>query len=613
MMRRAVCLLGFAACLSAAVSRVFIVERSDAPANYERIVAKAHFQIDPNLPANRIIRDIDCAPRNAQGRVEFSADVEVLRPRDVSQSNGTILLEVPNRGSKNLLSRFNFAAPGREYGDQFLMEQGYILVWLGWQFDVPKEGHPLRLDAPSCSGVAGLVRAEFVPDIMTSLMPLADRNHIPYPLAGKEITLTVRDTITGPRQPLTGVTVSSDGGHIGLAAGFVPGKIYEAIYRAADPPVAGLGLAAVRDFIAFLRYDGSGLWPLGDTRTSAKRVIGYGVSQSGRFLRHYLYDGFNADEKGRIVFDGVWADVAGAGRGGFNMRFAQPSRDGPPYNNFFYPVDLFPFTDLPEEDEDTGRKAGLLDAAQKAGVAPKIFYTNGSFEYWGRAAALIHTTADGKKDAPLAPGTRVYFIAGTQHGPGTMPPRRQNTKYLNSPADQRFILRALLGDMQEWLKDGTEPPPPEYPHIAAEQLVDAASLPGTPHPKLAWRSDYGPEFAERGIASQEPPVLGKPFPALVPQVDKDGIDVGGIRLPEVAVPLGRFMGWNVATDKPEMISMDGGFIPFPDERYASREDYLKRIEAEARKLAERRLMLERDIARSVQRADDLWDFVHRLR
>src|SRR5207245_367499 len=249
-----------------------------------------------------------------------------------------------------------------------------------------------------------------------------------------------------------------EGTHLALDAGFEPGKIYELVYAAKDPALVGLGPAAIRDLISFLKYgNGNNVIPLADQRRFIQRAYAVGTSQSGRFLRTFLYYGFNADEKGKQVLDGVMAHVAGAGRGSFDIRFGQPSRDGHPFLNLFYPTDIFPFTDMEETDPETGLTDGLLVKVEQAHVTPKIFYTNSAYEYWGRAASLIHTTPDGKKDAAPAPNTRIYFLAGTQHGANAQPVRTV-TQNRPNPADYRFAMRALLAAMNAWVPDGTPPP-----------------------------------------------------------------------------------------------------------------------------------------------------------
>jgi Alpha/beta hydrolase domain len=609
----------------AAVTRVEITQKTEVPnSGYEQITGKVYFAVDPRLAANKIVADIELAPRNAKGLVEFSADVVVMRPKDASKSNGTALLEISNRGGKGLVSMFNLQ--GREdQGDPLLFEAGYTLVWVGWEFDVP-DRTAMKLYAPVIQGITGPVRSEIIVDRRATSASLGDRAQIPYAVADPATaTLSVRDHPTEnptliPRDQwkfnaaMTGVD---------LAAGFEPGRIYEVVYTGKDPAVAGLGPAAVRDYISYMKAQGE-----------AKRAIGFGTSQSGRFLRKFLYDGFNADERGKIVFDGVWAHVGGAGRGSFNNRFAQPSRDGHTWMNFFYPTDMFPFTDEPETDGAI--TDAVLARAKKDGVVPKIFYTNGSYEYWGRNAALIHISPDGKKDVPPAPDTRIYYLAGTQHTTNAQAVRNSTQNQAN-PTDYRFAMRALLVDMNAWITDGTAPPDSQIPRVGKDQLVTTGALafpkiPAVAVPKdtnYSWRLDFGPEFKTKGIAAYDPPKVGASFPVLIPQVDRDGNEMAGVRLPELAVPLATYTGWNLRDAKigsPDAIqSMVGSFIPFArtkaerektgdprlsiEERYAGREDYLIKIEAAAKPLVAQRLLLDRDVVKVKEKAGARWDSV----
>ena len=320
------------------------------------------------------------------------------------------------------------------------------------------------------------MRAEFTPEKSGTTMPLGDRNQDAIPV-GKAVAMYVRSgTDADPRViPAANYSLAPDGHSIEMPGGFEAGMLYEFVYQGKDPVVAGAGLAAVRDFISYLKYGGEAAGWSG-ARPSVNLAIGFGISQSGRWLREFLYDGFNADESGRKVFDGVWADVAGAGRGSFNFRYAQPSRDGWPYLNVFYPTDLFPFTDTDETDPVTGKTGGLLDRARAARVLPKTFFTNDSSEYWGRAASLIHITADGKHDAPISPDTRIYFMAGVQHFPRNLPLAKQGTQYDINVVDHRPVQRALLAALEAWIKDGVAPPASVYPHLADGQLTNLAGL-----------------------------------------------------------------------------------------------------------------------------------------
>jgi hypothetical protein len=415
---------------------------------------------------------------------------------------------------------------------------------------------------------------------------------------------------------------------IRLKTGFAPGKIYEVTYRSQNPHVVGLGLAAVRDLAAHFKYERNDV-------VAAKRTLAFGISQSGRFLRHFLYQGFNADEKDRQVFDAMNPHVAGGGRGSFNHRFAEASRDASPFSTFFYPTDIFPFTDLEQNDPETGETDGLLTLAAKQKVLPKIFYTFSSYEYWGRAAGLMHTSVDGQTDAPLMDNVRIYYFAGGQHGPGQFPSSKNQTQNLTSPNDYSWSMRALLLALNAWAKDGTPPPANRYAHLADRTLTKAQdvkfpAIPGISFPRTAheaWRVDYGSQWKTQGIIAYEPPRIGKAFPVMVPQVDADGIDLGGIRLPEVAVPLGTYTGWNPrheqsgATD--QLVDFAGSYIPFArtkterqrtgdprlsiEERYPQRAHYLGQIAEAALKLVKEGYLLPEDVPALIERAGRYWE------
>lgn len=499
-----------------------------------------------------------------------------------------------------------------------------------------------------------MVRSDFTPAQHREDMPLG---HIMLgPAGGKSYAvddpssaknvLTVRDTPGGLRQVIPRSQwrfahavegrLVSDGHFLHLDGGFLPGKIYEVVYETKNPVVVGVGLAAVRDFLSYLKYDPQAAAP-------AERVYALGISQSGRFLRHFLYQDFNADEQGRQVMDGVIAHVAGAGRGSFNHRFAQPSRDAQPLSSIFFPTDLFPYTDLPETDRDTGESAGLLDAAVHSHTVPKIFFTNTSYEYWGRAASLIHTSTDGAKDTAPAESTRLYLLAGLQHFSSTFPPPKATAGASDLAAQQRhnpnpveWYWRALITDMDQWVKDGTPPPPGTFPKIADGTLVPLdkwsfPKIPGvrTPHDvSLAYHLDFGPQW-QAGIISSEPPRVGKAFSVLVPQTDVDGNDLGGVRLPELQVPLATYTGWNLrdpTIGAPDLrSSFVGSFIPFARtakeretsgdprlsiaERYRSREEFLGKFAVAAMQLIQERFLLPEDLAAVLKRGEREWQEV----
>jgi hypothetical protein len=658
----------FASSADAHVTRVEILSRADIQDGrafglagaYERIISRVYFAVNPENIHNRQIVDLDKAPRNAQGEVEFSADLYLFKPKDMAKGNGAVLFEVSNRGGRGILRLVNggnSSDPNAEFGDGFLLREGYTIAWLGWQFDVAGQGQNLRFSAPVAHDpggkeIRGLVRSDFTPSQKRDDMPLG---HIllgpaggkSYPVddpASPKNVLTVRDAPDGPRQVIPRGQWSfahsvegqlvTDPHFIHLDGGFLPGKIYEVVYEAKDPVVAGAGLAAVRDFLSYLKYDPQATAPV-------RRVYAVGISQSGRFLRHFLYQDFNADEQGRQVMDGVIAHVAGAGRGSFNHRFAQPSRDAQPLSSIFFPTDLFPYTDLPETDPETNKTAGLLDAASKSHTAPKIFFTNTSYEYWGRSASLIHTSADGLKDATPGEIARIYFLAGLQHFSAPFPPQRATTGSPDSTAQQRhnpnpvqWFWRALITDMDQWVKDGTPPPPNTYPKIADSTLVPLSkwtfpriSGVNTPHEmNLAYHLDFGSQW-KSGIVSNEPPKVGKPFSVLLPQTDADGNDLGGVRLPELQVPLATYTGWNLRDSSigaPGLrLSFLGSFLPFARnasereksgdprpsvaERYVSREEYMGKFAEAAMNLIKERFLLREDLTAVLERGQREWN------
>src|SRR5438477_2209270 len=542
-----VLLLTAAGSAGAEVRRVLVSTRQDVlGGDYEKLAGTVEIELDPTHPANAAIVDLDRAPRNARGRVEGSADFMVLRPRRPPARGATALLEVSNRGGKALLPYFNRAAwsldpsTAEDFGDRFLMRLNLTLIWVGWQFDVPRQPGLLRLRAPiardGSAPIEGLVRSDWTVERPSTTLPLAHRDHVAYPVADPrhpDNVLTVRSARLGPREivprerwrfaRLDDGRLVDDPTHIHLAGGFLPGKIYELVYRARDPVVVGMGLAVVRDVISWARYDPRSEFPV----TAA---IGAGISQSGRFLRHFLYQGFNTDEAGRKVFDGLLVHTAGAGRGSFNHRFAQPSRDAHRFSAFFYPTDLFPFTTRTQTDPETGIADGLLArSADHPEHRPKIFFTNTGYEYWGRAASLIHTSLDGRADVTPLPEERIYHLASGQHYIGAFPPAdsaRAGLAYRDNPLDFLVTVRALLVRLVDWVVDDRPPPASVYPTLTAGALVSIDALKFPPIADLrpptvihqAHRVDYGPRWAA-GIITPEPPGVGAPFPALVSQVD----------------------------------------------------------------------------------------------
>ncbi|HEY2026096.1 MAG TPA: alpha/beta hydrolase domain-containing protein, partial [Gemmatimonadaceae bacterium] len=498
-----------------------------AAGQYERIVGRVYFAFDPTNPHDRQIVDLDRAPRNAAGEVEAWGEFVMLVPKDPRRRSGVTLVDVVNRGGMTVgvfqLGARRDAPPtdSAYYGDAFLLGRGYTVVMLGWQWDILPGSNGLHFTPPvagdSAHPITGLVRSDITVDAPTHTIPLGHRvgssQALGYPVsdtADAANVLTVRDLPLAPRRTIPRSAwrfareeqgqVVFDPRSVYMAGGFEAGKIYEVVYRATDPVVVGTGLAAVRDMISYLKHDSTAIAP-------TTYGIAYGVSQTGRFLRHFLYEGFNTDEAGRPAFDGIFAHTGGAGRGSFNHRFAQPSRDAQPYSTFFYPTDVFPFTSPEERDPLTGARDGLRTHVPLGSHPPKVFYVDGGYEYWGRAGSLTHTTVDGTHDVPFLPTERRYVLTGAQHsGPAGWPLAESQRigsgpAWRGDPLDQRLALRALLVALTNWVQRGNAPPASAYPTLAAKQLVraDSRAMPMIPGVAIA-RQPYTPHRLSFGSA-----------------------------------------------------------------------------------------------------------------
>jgi hypothetical protein len=647
--------------LQARVLRVEVASRTDVldgrvfgdAGAYERITGRVYFSLPVANPHNRRIVDLSHAVNLQNGEVEFSSDFVALRPKDVHKGNGSLLLEVPNRGDARLLSLVDGGDQdlAHDPGDAWLLRNGFTVVSLGWQWDATGPG-ALRFFAPVAKEdgktITGLLRGDVMLAETRAEIPLGHFTDPgiggnEYPVASPDDprnVLTVRSSREAQRSVIPradwsfahtvdGKLVPSDR-YIHLNSDFQPGKIYEYVYVAANPVIAGGGFAAIRDYASYAKHDPAALTP-------AERVYGQGISQNGRFLRDFLYQGFNADEEGRMALDGVLAHVAGAGRGSFNYRFAQPSRDARPTSSIFFPTDIFPFTDEPEKDPVTGITGGLLDQATTDKVLPRIFFSNTSYEYWGRVAALIHISADGKQDASISDNVRIYHFTGLQHFSVPFPPEKGTGDELGqepqSPLPVRYFWRAMIANMDAWVRSDILPPPSSYPKIADGNLVPLEkyalpAIPGVNRPheaSQAYRLDFGPNW-QLGILSIQPPKVGPAFPVLVPQVDADGNERDGVRLPEVTVPLATYTGWNLRDPSigapDQRVSFEASYIPFPRtaaerqktgdprksiaERYASREDYLDRYKKAADGLVQQRWILPEDRAALLRRGELEW-------
>ncbi len=612
---------------------------------YEKIEGVLHFAVDPSRTVHEPIADLALAPRNGRGLVESSADFYLLRP--LGGGNRRLLLDVPNRGRKIALGMFNSTPRSNDptsredFGNQFLMRHGYTVAWVGWQPDVPRRDGMMALTVPRVVGVSERVRCEFRPNAPTASLPLADRYHIPHPVArvdDPDAELHVREHVEAPAVTLPrNAWRFPDPSSVALAGGFQPGRIYECYYRAENPPVVGLGFTAVRDTAGFLRWGSAGE---GNPCPGAvDRSYVFGVSQSGRFLRHLLYLGLDEAEDGRFVWDAVIPHVAGARRGEFNCRFGQPS-----LNALHALGSLFPFTDSLQDDPMTGQRDALLRRIEGRATPPRIFTINTAAEYWRGDGSLVHTDVAGTRDVTAPPYVRQYLFAGTQHTPGTIPPppADPNTggrgRHPFNVVDYSPLLRAALVNLDRWVSEGIEPPPSAVPRLADATAVAAettravhAAIPGARFPDRVQRPlrlDFGPQV-ERGIVASLPPKIGAPYVTFVSAVDGDGNDRAGIRPPELRVPVATFTGWNPRHPDQgapgDLMSMMGSTLPFArsaaerastgdprpslEERYAGREDYLARVRRDALAMVEARQLLAEDVDAVVERAGSLWDFV----
>ncbi|MGH9257113.1 MAG: alpha/beta hydrolase domain-containing protein, partial [Vicinamibacterales bacterium] len=616
------------ALVSAEVSRVEMTSRRDVAGGhsfgsvgpYERLAGTIYFLIDPANARNQVIADLDKAPKNGAGKIEMSADLAIFRPRDPGRGNGIALFDIVNRGGTVALNVFSGPVtntPEGEAGDGFLLSRGYTIVQVGWEFDARREG-AIRVNVPAAAGVTGLVSARFTPNNRNATTVGDLVGYTPSDPASPRNTLKARralgaDWVTVPREKwsLAGNTVTLEGG-------FEPGQTYELAYLAVNPPVAGLGFAAVRDTAAWVRY-------APDAAVTARHTMAFGSSQTGRWLRDFLYEGFNADERNRQVFDAVMPHIGGAAGVLLNQRWSTPT------SLLMETATHFPFSDRKQRDPVTGVEDGLLENARAGEHQSKIFYTYSDTEYWERGVALSHTTPDGSKDVAPPPNVRLYHFAGAPHNIGRFPPAATNGQLADNPYDLKLSLRALLVAMEKWVREGTAPPPSRYPRLQDGTLVRATdiafpTLSGVASPRTAFAGVRGPNrlLTRDGGA-------GAPLPLLVPQVDRDGNPMAGLRLPDIAVPLGTYTGWNFRSNAiggtEQFFPLIGGYVPFAstkaerertgdprlsvEERYRSRDQYLTLVRDAAAALVKDGYLLGDDVQAIVTRAGEHWDLLTR--
>lgn len=582
---------------------------------YERIDATAVGTLDPAHPGNRGIALLDRAPRNTQGMVEYRSDFVLLRAADPALGNGRLLYEVNNRGRIMLFANLCAGAAGNEpktaadLGNALPLRLGFSLLWTGWDPGAPK-ATGLSLDVPTIDGITQPIRDEYVSG---TRLGQHQAFRLSYEAADRDASLTKRRTQTAEREPVAFEWV--DQRTIRLTGeGNVPetGTIYELRYNATKPRVMGIGFAATRDIVSHLRHDGAALFDRAVTHTLA-----FGISQAGRYLRDHIAQGFNADEQGRRVFDGVFAHVAGIGRVFHNTPFAQPFRTRTWHEDHDFPEVEFPFAATTQVDPLTGASAALLHGDP---TDPKLIETNTPTEYWQKGASLLHTDPLGTRDIALPPNVRGYLLAGTQHGGKAGMPRDEgpcvNPRNGHDPMP---AIRALLVALDEWVTSDRTPPDSRLPHIAdgtlvADEAVAFPPIPGLTPPKAANDVAPLPDWT-----NPQPPA--RRYQPLVPQVGPDGNERAGIRLPDIAVPVGTFTGWNLYDapyPKGELADRDGTFLAFPqtkaarqrlgdprpslEELYLTKADYASAVEAVVAQLQQDRLLLAEDAAAYLARA-----------
>jgi hypothetical protein len=615
---------------------------------YEVLRGTVHYAIDPRSTSARDIADIRYAPKNARGLVEYSGPFVIIRPVDATRGNHATLMEVANRGRTEMDGLFfetedglDLMSPDRvkTLTDPTFFKLGYSLAWVGWQARLGPDEFGLRVPVAHVHSAA---RATFAADDMTpghKVFDLADngfycahdakqpkavlRTHVRFDDPGSLV----------PRDTWRFAAATSDKKAdarcaIALNEPAAADAYFSLVYEGENAPIMGLGEAAFRDFAAHLKLRGVPS-EINNRSQDAAAVFAYGYSQGGRFLRDFLYRGFNTGPSGRRVFDGMLVTTAGTGRGSFNHRYALPGEAGNSVLSDLRAVDLYPFADVPTPDIDGKGHAGLLDRARHDLTVPKIMYIISSSEYWARNASLLQTTTDGKQPVALGPDSRLYFFAEVPHvlrfaGDFTKAGKEAAYPY-NANIDLADGMNAQLENLRAWAVDGTAPPLTIAP-LLGSTLVDAMDIkfPAIPgirvptSPPPLWQLDLGRAYASEGIIS-EPVRVGRRYPLLVPVVDSDGNELGGWRGPMSSVPLGTFTAWNWKS--PEFArfgyisGLNGAFIPFArtrverlaandprpsiEERYGNRAGFMKAAAAAIDRAIEKRFLL------AIQREDIL--------
>jgi hypothetical protein len=618
---------------------------------YEKLVGRAFGEVDPRDLRNRPIVDLALAPRNARGMVEYDTGIIILRPIDPARGNGALFYELTNRGVILSLRAFNESPNpsttdpvAADAGNGFLMRQGYAILFSGWDLSAAgtfSSNYPVATGAGGAP-IVGPAIEEFVFDNPPATQPTSAA--LQYPAASLDpdrAVLTVRARYGDPQTavPQAGWRFVDERTIQLLPEGtrFAAGALYELFYQARDPRVSGLALAAVRDLPAFLHHaaadDAGAANPLAGR---IERVVGHGISQPARLLHDFVELGFNRDERGRQVFDGLLDYIAGASSGSFNVRFAQPFRTHRQHIGRWTPERVFPFANQLLFDPVTRRLGGRLVHCTLTRSCPKILEANSSNEYWVKGGSLLHTDTFGRDLLIDPPNVRTYHFASRPHSSATGPGICEQER---NPLAPSAGLRALLVVLDAWVSRGTMPPRSRLPRRIDGTLVPSLpqrrvgfpSIPGVRYTGLTTTGDlfdFGPRFDEgildfrrRGaiIAS---PVVASPYPVLVPATDADGNEIAGVRFPDVEVPVATYTGYGfraAGLGGPDLCDAFGQMIPFKatraereaagdprlsiEERYPTHDVYVDQVSVAAEELRRARFLLDEDVARIVDAAE----------
>ncbi|GGF19489.1 hypothetical protein GCM10011383_33840 [Hymenobacter cavernae] len=622
---------------------------------YEKLRGRAYGEVDPSLPQNALITDLALAPRNARGMVEYSMDIYLLKPLNLGQGNHKLFLEVNNRGSK-LFGGFNNSSGGNDpttaaqASEGFLMNQGYTLAWNGWDMTAASSNNNLTINVPVATNPDGSPITGPAYEYISFENTTTQTFNLAYPTAAlnpAQATLTVRQRLNDAPTPVptSGWEFVNERTIRLLPAGtaFQQSAIYELAYTAKNPVVAGLGFAATRDFVSFLRYakadDLGQPNPLAD---DVRYTFSYALSQPARYLNDFQTLGFNADEQGRRVLDGIENWLGGGSGIGLNFRFAQPSRTERNRQNHLYPEALFPFAYPALTDPLTGQTAGRSARCAASGTCPKVLEINSANEYWVKAASLLHTDLGGN-DLPDPENVRFYLVSGAQHGTGNASSSGICQQGQN-PTNAEPALRALFVALDQWVTQGTAPPKSQVPRRSAGTAAFAVAQPGAltgtvPQANLGWPSipgvtytglittryqlDFGPFLSQRILTKYLPSITGRPvYPNFVSKVDADGNEVAGIRLPIVAAPLATTTGWalrRAGYGENEGCEAAGQYLPFPltptdraatrdprrsvQERYRTHAGYVAAVTKVVKQLVKQRFLLEEDAQKYILEAE----------